>query len=319
MSNFTKVLNFTLVALTAGGSLAQAQSLTIQGKVTDAAGQAVAGSAVVFRVQILAPDASGCVLFDESHTVDLSSSYGLFAVSLNDGTGTRQGPSTYTLEQALSNRAPYAVSATYCKAGSGTVNYTPAASDNRKVLIQFKDPATMSSYESIPEMDLNPVAFAMESRTVGGYPASSILRLADPTGTAPSFSPTQVTELQALLAGSSTSYMQSASGTTTGAHIPTVSGTPATPSAGSIWFDTSGSELRYFDGTTTKTIGTGTGSGTITNVIAGTGLLGGGSSGAVTLNLNTSGVSAGTYGSAGSMPVITVDSLGRVTSASTTA
>lgn len=50
----------------------------------------------------------------------------------------------------------------------------------------------------------------------------------------------------------------------------------------------------------------------ITGVTAGTGLTGGGTSGAVTLSLNTSGVTAATY----TVATVTVDSYGRITSAS---
>ncbi|RYE77830.1 MAG: hypothetical protein EOO80_09875, partial [Oxalobacteraceae bacterium] len=60
--------SFLLAALAFGPGLAQAESLTVQGRVQDASGNAVNGSAVIFRVQIMAPDASRCVLFDESHT-----------------------------------------------------------------------------------------------------------------------------------------------------------------------------------------------------------------------------------------------------------
>ncbi len=54
--------------------------------------------------------------------------------------------------------------------------------------------------------------------------------------------------------------------------------------------------------------------GDITGVTAGTGLSGGGASGAVTLDLEQTGVSPGTYGTAVSIPQITVDVLGRVSS-----
>lgn len=54
--------------------------------------------------------------------------------------------------------------------------------------------------------------------------------------------------------------------------------------------------------------------GDITGVIAGTGLDGGGTNGTVTLNLEQTGVSPGTYGNTDVTPQITVDVLGRVTS-----
>jgi hypothetical protein len=52
--------------------------------------------------------------------------------------------------------------------------------------------------------------------------------------------------------------------------------------------------------------------GDISSVTAGTGLSGGGTSGAVTLSLGTSGVTAATY----TVATVTVDSYGRITSAS---
>lgn len=59
--------------------------------------------------------------------------------------------------------------------------------------------------------------------------------------------------------------------------------------------------------------------GDITGVTAGTGLSGGGTSGTVTLSLGTSGVTAGTYGNATTMPQFTVDTYGRITGVSNVA
>ena len=57
----------------------------------------------------------------------------------------------------------------------------------------------------------------------------------------------------------------------------------------------------------------------ITEVSAGAGLTGGGTAGAVTLALNTTGVAANTYGDATTIPSITVDAYGRVTNITTNA
>ena len=57
--------------------------------------------------------------------------------------------------------------------------------------------------------------------------------------------------------------------------------------------------------------------GDITEVVAGTGLNGGGTTGSVTLNLEQTGVTPGTYGNALVYPTFTVDALGRITNVST--
>lgn len=58
--------------------------------------------------------------------------------------------------------------------------------------------------------------------------------------------------------------------------------------------------------------------GTITSVTGGTGISGGGTSGAVTLTLANTAVTPGTYGSATQVAVVTVDAQGRATAASNT-
>jgi hypothetical protein len=297
-----------------------AQSFTVQGKVVDGSGRPLAGNATKFRVQIITPDANRCVLFDETHTIDLSATNGAFSIDLNDGHGVRSAPTNFTLEQAISNRVSMNLDSNYCANNSGgMIAYVPGATDNRKLVIQFRDPATMAAFDTIPEMDLNPVPYSIESRTVGGYAASSMLRVADSgvPASIPTYSSAQFNELQALVGGTSNNYMSSTSGATTGARLPTVAGNPSAPAAGSIWFDTTGpGALKYYDSSgAIRTVGTGTGNGTISGVNAGSGLLGGGSTGVVTLSLANSGATPATYGGSGSVPVLTVDAFGRITAA----
>lgn len=83
------------------------------------------------------------------------------------------------------------------------------------------------------------------------------------------------------------------------------------------WNETSDHWEISSGGTTGRIITTGDTIGDITGVTAGTGLSGGGTSGAVTLNMANTAVTAGSYGSGTDIPVITVDAQGRITAAST--
>ena len=308
-------------ALFAAAPAASGQSLTLQGRLQNPAGAPILGTAVEFRVQILTPNSNLCALYEETQVRDLSLSGGFFSINLSDGTGTQTPilPTTFTLEQAVSNRLSFSVNSSHCASGTGTIVYSPAADANRRVAIYFRDPSFMGGFEKIPEMDLNPHAYAMEATRLGGFTSASFLRVVDGTtvGNPAPFSTAQFTELQRLIGGTSINYMSSSTGSTTGAQLPVAAGNPASPSAGSIWFDGNTGTVKFSpDGLAVRTIGSSAGgSGSlITSVVAGAGLTGGGSSGAVSLELSPSGVGAGaTKGSATLVPQITYDTYGRIT------
>jgi hypothetical protein len=122
------------------------------------------------------------------------------------------------------------------------------------------------------------------------------------------------------------------------ARIQNLATAPSTPVSGQIYFDTTDNAFKYYNGTVWVAVK----DGDITSVVAGNGLVGGGASGDVTLDINTdnstlevigdllrvkpsgitanelnaTGVAAGSYGSTTEIPVVTVDANGRITSVS---
>ena len=298
------VLTFSIMGLSSS-ALATSQSLlTYEGLLTNTDGSAVVDSATQIKMQVRTPGSENCLLYEEIQTQNLSSASGFFRVSLNDGSGARTDTSGFSVDQIFSNFGPFTFSPSACASGS---NYTPSASDGRVLQIYVKTSAD-SSWETFPAQSIGYVPMALQAKQVGGFAASSLLRVADGAGPQPAtaLTPQNFTDLLALVSGTSTKYMQSTA--TSGAGIPVVAGPPASPSQGSIWFDSGTGHLAYYDGSSAQTIGVGGGS--VSSVTAGAGLTGGVISSSGTIALAGSGVSAGSY------PKVIVDSFGRVISGS---
>lgn len=97
------------------------------------------------------------------------------------------------------------------------------------------------------------------------------------------------------------------------AKIQNLGTAPSTPADGQIYFDTSDDSLKVYDGTQWINLQ----EGDISGVTAGTGLSGGGASGNITLDITNTGVTAASYGSATTIPVLTINAQGQITAAST--
>jgi len=250
MLGLWKILVFSLIVLSLEISFGGTPQVTYQGRILTSGGSPVARP-VQFRLQIKSPGNEDCTLYEEVQNQDLTSTGGVFSIALNGSASTRTDGGSYSFSQIFANRGTFTLGSGKCATGT---TYIPGSTDNRNLKVYFNDG---NGWESLPLQAINQVPMSVESAQVGGYPAGSILRVDNGAlpGTASALSQANFTELIALLTGVSTQYTQASSNGTT---ILPQTTSPTSPSAGQVWYD-SGS-IKYFNGTSTVTLGTASGS-----------------------------------------------------------
>lgn len=273
MSWSMKPLFFLFTFFLATTSFANNPGVSYQGRIFKPDGNPLEGTTVQFRMQVRSPGSENCLLYEEVQTLNMAGSSGVFALTMNDGTGTRLDTATYQVDRIFANRETMTLDSTRCATGT---TYTPNSTDGRKLIVYFKD-ETMAAYEAMPLMNLNYVPqamYALEAQKVDKFEVSSILRAVDGSGnpaTAPALNPTQLLNLNTLLATPAANYVQTTSNGS--AALPVVAGNPSSGlAAGQIWYDSGSNVMKYYDGAV-KTFGTSGGG--VTSIVAGTGLTGG--------------------------------------------
>lgn len=208
---FRRRVLFQVIAFLWGTGFASANSgVTYHGRLLRSDNTPVAASVVQFKIQVRTPGPENCLLYSEVHTLDMSGSEGVFAITINDGTATTVNTEPFTLDRAFQNRGTFSFGGGKCAIGN---SYVPNASDGRKLVVAFND-GTFAGFESLPAQAINFVPMAMEAMTVGGYGSGSLLRVHDGTGAPASISAltqVQYNNFLDLLAGTSPLYLTSTS------------------------------------------------------------------------------------------------------------
>ncbi|MCJ8278219.1 MAG: hypothetical protein HRT44_03680, partial [Bdellovibrionales bacterium] len=206
-----RLLIFTFISLMVFTvqSIAAPAGFVYQGQIVKPNGDNLEADTVVFTVEIYSPNAEECLLYQETHTLNLAGSKGLFSLVIGDG--TRSGADyedTSTLADVFDNSLPLQTPTTCDSVGT----YTPANGDDRLLRITFDEgggPITLSQDQRIKS-----VPFAQHAAKLDGRDATDFINVNDGAGQELNqanidslFTTANYNELVALISGTSTQYL----------------------------------------------------------------------------------------------------------------
>ncbi len=224
--------------------------ISYHGRLLKSDGTAVASSAVQLQVQIRSNGNENCLLYSEIQTKDLSTTDGLFSLTLNDGSGIRNDSSGLTMPQVLANQGTKTLPGGACSVGT---TYTPTSADGRRMVIYFND-GSFTGWEPFPEEAINFVPLAIESQQIAGYKATNLIR-GPVTSSVAELTAPQLAEFLNIVNGTSAQYVGLSSSSSVSIPSYTTASPPSTPVAGSFWYDSTAKQLKFYDGTSTNTVG----------------------------------------------------------------
>lgn len=208
---------FLIFVVTALPAHAGPQFITYEGYIEDNLGNPVNATPINFKFQILTP--GSCALYEESQTI--SPVDGHFVAKVGNGTVTGGSASFF---QSFSNTSVNLN-------GIGGCNYTASSSHNRKLNVIVMDGGTPNT---VATLDLTTSPFSLDSDRLAGKGVNEFLKVS-PTAVTSTLSDSDVSELVALLAGTSNQYTQTAANGA--AEIPSFSADPGGLANGQLWYD----------------------------------------------------------------------------------
>jgi len=153
-------------------SIAFGVGLTYHGRILKPDGTALEASNVQFTIQIRSPGSESCLLYQETRTIDMSGSTGVFSLSVGEDASYRAAASVdggFSLTQVFANNGTLTLP--HCTFGA---TYTPNTADGRLLYISFNDG---SGPQNLTAQKINFVPYAVEAIQVGGYAANQIMRV----------------------------------------------------------------------------------------------------------------------------------------------
>ncbi len=235
------------------------------GVLTDSSNAPIVGNASV-DFKILDPS-KACVLYEEQDAIT-TDSQGNFSIQIGSLTGAAKRSGS---DPGNSMAAVFQNSAAPLVGGCGS--YAPHSGDGRFLRVTVTPASTGVATTLTPDLAMGAAPTATVAETLQGIQPAGFLQTntaSDLTQTNVEnvFSTTNYPILTSLLAGTSTLYVPN--GTNGAPQLPQFGASgPTAPSVGEIWYDTSSSTLKYFNG---STMTLGTSSGGVTSISGGNGI-----------------------------------------------
>jgi len=204
------IINVTLTTVAVAGI-----GLTYHGRILKPDGSALEASAVQFTIQIRSPGSESCLLYQESQSIDMSNSGGVFSLELGANPGFRVAAGIdggNSISKVFANQGTLTLPT--CSFGS---TYTPNSADGRLLYISFNDG---SGAQTLSAQKITYVPYAIEAMQVNGYSANQLVRV--DSGAAPVLTAANLTTLNELFNGTlslNTSGNVTSSGTVSAADL----------------------------------------------------------------------------------------------------
>ena len=160
-------------------ALAQAlpQSLTLQGRLLDPSDSPVESASVDFYVRIFSP--SLCLLYEETHNLNMSNSDGVFSLGLGAG-GRNSGRGNFedlsSLAAILDNSSALN-GISFCEGGE--TSYTPTPGAGRRVQISFDDNQGSGLQTFSQDLNVRSVPYALHSQSLQGRTPENFVEIPD--------------------------------------------------------------------------------------------------------------------------------------------
>ena len=245
-----------MTLMTSVSRAAGPEFFSVQGLLLDST-QTPVTTTVNFKLQVMDKTAA-CVLYQELHnSVNLATTSGGFSLILGNGTSGANkidGTSVFSSNIFRNDVSPVTVT------GCGSVTF--ASGDYRLVRVFF-DPGA-GYVQMSPDIVVGTIPYANVASSLDGVLPTQLIKVntdishvLTQANVESVFTVSNYPLLIDLLSGTSTKYLPAT--TAAGATLPTYSGSPTTPTAGSLWYDSGSSTIKFYNGTTAQTVGTGGG------------------------------------------------------------